>query len=72
MTTREEAFAAKRLIEDDTFKAACSKLEARLIKNLLAATTPEDRESKYQEISGLKRLVNDLELTARDAQKFAP
>lgn len=68
--TREEVFAAKRLVEDETFIQAVELQLASLSKQLFAATTPEDRERKFQEHSGLKRVVKDLKKQALEAKKF--
>lgn len=70
MTTREQAFAAKRLVEDETFTAAVEARLSLLTKQLFAAKTPEDREQKFQEHSGLKRVVEDLKKQALDTKKF--
>lgn len=62
--TDAEVHAARRLVKDETFQKAVAKHLDRLSKQLFAATTPEDREQKFQEHSGLRRVVNDLEVTA--------
>lgn len=70
MIDREQAYAAKRLVTDETFKDAVAESLASLNNQLLSAKTPEDREQKFQEYSGLKRVVNVLEKQALDAKKF--
>lgn len=70
MTTREQAFAAKRLVNDETFTSAIDVIQARVNKDLLNAKTPEDREQKFQEYSAIRRVVNDLKKQALETKKF--
>ena len=72
MTDRAEAYAAKRLVSDETFQDAVSKQLASLNKQLLTAKTPEDREKKFQEYDGLRRVKNILEKQALETRRFEP
>ena len=58
------AARARSLFGDDVFKLALSETLGSINKGLLAATTPEDREQRWQEYHGLKRAVNLLEMWA--------
>lgn len=70
MTTREQAHAAARLVKDETFIEAVEKRLSLIKTQLFAATTPEDREQKFQEHSALNRVVTDLKKQAREVRNF--
>ena len=69
MTDRELFFAAKRLANDETFNTAADKVQSALLKGLLTAATPEDRESKFQEYDALRRVRELLKKLALEAEK---
>ena len=74
MDEREFLYAAKRLANDDTFNMAADRVQSAVLKDLLTAATPADRESKFQEYDALRRvreLLKKLALQAEnlDAQK---
>lgn len=68
MTTREKAFAAKRLVGDETFSDAVAEILAKLNNQLLNAKTPEEREQKFQEYSGLNRVWSSLKVQAAEVE----
>lgn len=70
MITREQAFAAKRLVDDETFTQAIGVVQARANKDLLTAKTPEEREQKFQEYDALRRVVSFLEKQAHEVKNF--
>lgn len=61
--------SAKRLVSDETFNQAADSVSAVLIKALLTAATPEDRESKFQEYHALNRVRETLKKLAIEADK---
>ena len=69
MTDRELFFAAKRLANDEIFNMAADKVQSAVLKDLLTAATPEDRESKFQEYDALRRVRELLKKLALEAEK---
>lgn len=69
MKDKTKAFAAKRLVGDETFSDAVKTMLDHLNAQLLAATTPEERERKFQEWHGLKRVSETLKILAKEADK---
>lgn len=67
--TKDFQFAAKRLVNDETAKGARDVILGVLVKQLLSATTPEDREQKFQEYKSLERIWGFLEKQAVEADK---
>ena len=69
MTEREFQFAAKRLVDSDTFKEAHDRARAHLVDRLLSATTPEDREERWRDIDALKRVWTLLAIAGQQAKE---
>lgn len=53
--------AAMQIIKDETIMASFEAVQKTLVKELLNATTPEDREAKFQEHQGVRRVLNTLQ-----------
>jgi hypothetical protein len=70
MNERDFFFAAKRLVNDETFNSAADMIQTVQLKALLTATTPEDRESRFQEYDALKRVREFLKKQAVEADKL--
>lgn len=68
---RDLCFSAKRLTNDETFTQAMDLVSAALLKQLLTAKTPEDRESKFQEYDALRRTRDFLGKLAHEAERTA-
>lgn len=58
--------AARRLLADPSFGEAMDATLETLRSELFDATTPEDREAKFQEHGALMRVRSTLELWAGD------
>lgn len=69
MTEREFQFAAKRLMDSETFKEAREKAHAHLVQRLLKATTQVDREEKWREIDALERVWTLLAIAGQQAEQ---
>ena len=69
MTDREFQFAAKRLMDSETYKEAREKVHARLVQRLLKATTQEDREEKWRDIDALERVWTLLAIEGQKAEQ---
>ena len=61
---------AKRLAGDETFNAAAELVQSALLKDLLTAATPADRESKFQEYDALRRVREVLKKLAFEAESL--
>lgn len=63
------ARAAKLLLEQDTFVAALETIKGAMVKDLLNATTPEEREEKWHAQKAVERMRAQLSSWAADAPK---
>lgn len=59
--------SARNVLNDETLMAALDAVSDAIVKELLAATTTEDREAKYHEHKGLKALRSRLSSWKQDA-----
>lgn len=64
VTARNQA--AKRLLAEQSFSEATDATLLALRSELFLATTPEDREAKFQEHSALLRVRSTLQTWAGD------
>lgn len=69
MTEREFQFAAKRLMDSETFKEAHDRVRGGLVDRLLKATTPEDREERWRDIDALERVWKALAIAGHKAEQ---
>ncbi len=60
----QRAHAANNTLNDDTLMDALTEVQESIIKALLAAKTPEDREQHYQEWRGINRAKKKLSVWA--------
>ena len=56
----QRAHAANNVLNNETLLAALTEVQDTIIKELLNAKTPEDREQKYHEWSGIDRAKKKL------------
>ena len=60
---------ARIFVKTEVVAKAHADITADLIKRILTATTPEDREARFQEYQGFSRLWVHLEKLAVQAEK---
>jgi len=56
----QRAHAANNVLNDETFRDALTDVQKSITKNLLNATTQEEREQYYQEWHGIDRAMKLL------------
>ena len=64
----QRAHAANNMLNSEVFTDALTDVQDSIIKKLLAAKTPEDREQHYQEWSGLNKAKNKLAVWAGEVR----
>ncbi len=67
MTEREFQFAARTLVNSETYKEAHGKVREQLVNRLLKAKTPEEREEKWRDIDALERVWTLLAIEGQKA-----
>jgi hypothetical protein len=64
----QRAHAANNVLNDEVLQNALTDVQETIIKELLIAKTPEDREQKYFEWSGIDRAKKRLSMWASDVR----
>ena len=64
----QRAHQANNVLKDEVFTDALTAIQDSIIKKLLAAKTPEEREQHYQEWSGLSKAKNKLAVWASEVR----
>jgi len=65
---KQRAHAAHNAMKDETLQNALTSVKETIIGELLRAKTPEEREQKYQEWSGIERAIKRLSTWAYDVR----
>lgn len=60
MTEEEKTVRSRAVLNDEILTLAFEETLAKINKDLLSATTPEDREQSWAEYHGLKRAWEKL------------
>lgn len=64
----QRAHAANNTLKSEVFTDALTDVQNSIIKKLLSAKTPEEREQHYQEWFGLDRAKNKLAVWAAEVR----
>jgi|LGOV01.1.fsa_nt_gb hypothetical protein len=64
----QRTHAANNTLNDETFMGALTFTQEAIIKELLKAKTPEERENKWQEYHALERAKNRLAIWASEVR----